>query len=138
MGENAKSLALVRQSDNKVETFLRLDVPLGWEPPEGYYVIPDDELPEGWERVPPEPEVIPEQISARQIRLWLVQNGISLGDVEQAINSIQDSMTKEIVKIEWEYAPYVERKHPWLEQLGSALGLDSNAIDHAFVQASKL
>lgn len=138
MGNNAQSLALVRQSDNKVETFLRLDIPIGWEPPEGYYVIPDDELPANWERVPAQPEIVPENISARQIRLWLVQNGISLSTVEQAIDSIQDNMAKEIVKIEWEYAPYVERKHSWLEQLGSALGLDSNAIDNAFIQASKL
>jgi hypothetical protein len=135
MGINAKSLALVRSSDNLVETFLRLDIPETWEPPEGYYVVPDDELPEGWQKYEA-PVVIPETISARQIRIWLIQHNISLSAIEQAINSIPDEVTKEIVKVEWEYAPFIERKHPWINSLGQMLGLDSNAIDRAFIEAS--
>jgi hypothetical protein len=134
MGENATSYALVRP-DGKVETFLRLDMPVGWEPEPGYALVPDDELPEGWERYE-EPAPVPTTISPRQIRIWLITHGISIAVVEQAIASIPDETQRQIVQVEWEYSPYVERTHPWLEALGSALGLDSAAIDQAFREAS--
>ena len=137
MGENATSYALVR-ADGKVETFLRLDMPAGWEPEPGYTLVPDDELPEGWERVTEELPTVPTTISARQIRLWLVTHGYTNADIENAIAGIPDEMQRNIVQIEWEYAPYVERTHPWLESLGSLLGLDSAAIDQAFREASVL
>lgn len=82
--------------------------------------------------------VIPQTVSARQVRLWLVQNGFSLDQVDAAINGIQDPMTRETVKIEWEYAPYIERSHPMLVPLAAALGLSSEQIDIAFVQANNI
>jgi len=81
---------------------------------------------------------IPESISARQIRMWLVLHNISLEAVEQAINSIEDPIQKQLINIEWEYAPYVERNHPWINTLGSILGLNSQQIDEAFIEASIL
>ncbi len=83
-------------------------------------------------------QTVPESISARQIRLWLINNGIQLIQVEQAIDNIEDQLIRETTKIEWEYAPYVERSHPWVEQLGSILGLNPSQIDSAFIEASKL
>jgi hypothetical protein len=137
MGDNFTSYAVVRQSDGKVLTFVRPDMPVGWEPEEGFVLVPDDELPENYERIDIVTPV-PESISARQIRLWLIQHNISLSTIEETINSISDAITRETVRVEWEYAPYVERKHPWLEQLGSALGLTSQDIDRAFIEASQL
>ena len=78
---------------------------------------------------------IPESVSARQIRLWLINNGFQLAQVEQAINSIEDPIVRETVKVEWEYAPYVERNHPMLIPLAQALGLSENQVDQAFIQA---
>lgn len=138
MGENAQSLALVRNADGLVETFVRLDVPDNWSPPDGYTAIPDDELPDGWQRVPEPAPPIPESVTARQIRLWLVMHGYNNIDVLTAINSITDETQRQIVEIEWEYAPYVERKHPWLEALAGVLGLDAAAIDQAFREAAVL
>lgn len=83
-------------------------------------------------------QAIPESISARQIRLWLINNGIQLNQVDNAINSIQDPITRETVKVEWEYAPYVERNHPMLVPLAQALGLTENQIDIAFIQAQNI
>lgn len=80
----------------------------------------------------------PETISARQIRLWLVDNNISLSSVETAINGIVDEKLREKTLVEWEYAPYVERNHPLLDTLGEVLGLSSEQIDTAFAQASQL
>jgi len=79
-----------------------------------------------------ETPTVPESVSARQIRLWLINNGIQ---VENAINNIEDPITRETIKVEWEYAPYVERNHPMLVPLAQALGLTENQVDTAFIQA---
>jgi hypothetical protein len=136
MGSNATSLAIVDQA-GKVVTFVRLDVPAGWTPPDGCTAIPDDELPAGWTRADGAGPV-PDQVSARQIRLWLVQHGVSMSTVDDAIASISDQATRDTVRVEWEYAPYVERSHPWLVPMAAALGLDDAAVDKAFREASSL
>lgn len=81
---------------------------------------------------------VPQTVSARQIRLWLVQHGFQLSQIETAINNIEDPMTRETVRIEWEYAPYVERTHPWLESFAFSLGLTSEQIDEAFREANEI
>jgi hypothetical protein len=80
----------------------------------------------------------PFRISARQIRLWLVQNGIALTQIDNAIDSIEDPSTREVVRIEWEFAPYVERNHPWLIPLAESLGLTPEQVDQAFIEASNI
>jgi hypothetical protein len=80
----------------------------------------------------------PAIVSARQIRLWLVRNGISLASVEAAIDAITDQPTRDSVRVEWEYAPYVERSHPWLVPLAQSLGLDDAGVDAAFREAATL
>jgi hypothetical protein len=86
----------------------------------------------------PVPPVVPDTISARQIRLWLLQNGISLQMVNTAISNIEDPLLRDSVSIEWEYAPYIERTHPMLIPLASALGLTEQQVDQAFIDASIL
>lgn len=80
----------------------------------------------------------PQSISARQIRLWLVGHGISLAAVEQAIDGIADQAQRDLVRVEWEYAPFVERSHPMLVPLAAALGLNEAQVDQAFREASTL
>ena len=75
-------------------------------------------------------------ISARQIRLWLIRQGIALTAVDAAIAAIPDQMTRETVQVEWEYAPYVERNHPMLIPLAAALGLTETQVDQAFIDAA--
>lgn len=81
---------------------------------------------------------IPESVSARQVRIWLIQHGISLAAVEAAIETIQDITLKEITKVEWEYAPYIERNHPMLVPLAEALGLTQAQLDQAFIEAQNI
>lgn len=130
------SLAIV-DSSGRVVTFVRPDVPTGWTPPDGCTAIPDDQLPTGWQYAPDESPV-PTQVSARQIRLWLLRNGVSLAAVEQAIDAIADQATRDSVRVEWEYAPHVERSHPWLVPLAQALGLTEAQVDAAFREAATL
>lgn len=79
---------------------------------------------------------VPESVSARQIRLWLVRHGISLAQVDAAIAAIPDQLQRDSVRVEWDYAPYVERAHPMLIPLAAALGLTETQVDQAFIEAA--
>ena len=121
----------------QVVTFVRDDVPAGWTPPDGCTAVPEAELPGGWQRAPDDSPV-PEQVSARQIRLWLVAHGVNLAAVEAAIDGIPDQTQRDMVRVEWEYAPCVERSHPMLVPLAAALGLSEAQVDAAFREAAGL
>jgi hypothetical protein len=97
----------------------------------GYVVTertPEDDI------VPPEPT--PATVSARQIRLWLIRQGINLAQVDAAIGAIPDQLERDSLRVEWQHAPYVERTHPMLVPLAAALGLTEEQVDQAFVEAS--
>jgi hypothetical protein len=79
---------------------------------------------------------VPESVSARQIRLWLIRQGISLAAVDAAIDGIPDQLQRDSVRVEWDYAPYVERSHPMLAPLAAALGMSEAQVDQAFVEAA--
>jgi hypothetical protein len=132
----ANSLAILNAA-GRVVTFVRPDVPAGWTPPDGCTAVPDDQLPAGWEMAP-DTSPVPEQITARQIRLWLVSHGVSMAAVEAAIDGIPDQTQRDMVRVEWEYAPYVERSHAMLIPLAAALGLDEAAVDAAFREAASI
>jgi hypothetical protein len=83
-------------------------------------------------------DIVPEVISARQIRLWLIDNNIELDSIEAVIEGIEDKNLRERTFIEWEYSPYIRRNHPLLEILGEALGLNAKQVDDAFIQANNL
>lgn len=79
---------------------------------------------------------IPQSITPRQARLGLLGAGL-LSQVDPAIESLA-SPAKEQAQIEWEYATSIERDSEWINQLGTALGLDSAGIDELFKQAAEL
>lgn len=80
----------------------------------------------------------PEYITATQVRLWLVENDVSLANVEAAISSIEDPKVREKTRVQWEYAPYIERNHPLMNAIGAMLGMTGEQIDAAFLQASQI
>lgn len=85
---------------------------------------------------PPEP--VPQSITATQVRLWLFNHGISAEAVQAAIDQIEDPEVRGRTQIQWDHAPYIERSHPLISAMGAALGLSGEAIDYAFMEASKL
>lgn len=85
----------------------------------------------------PEPEV-PATISARQIRLWLISAGVSLAQIETMINNIEDPQQREYTRVEWEYAPYIERNHPMVAVFAAELGLTEAQVDDGFITAATL
>jgi hypothetical protein len=136
MGRNATSIAIL-DAENRVVTFVRLDVPEGWFPPEGCTAVPDDELPAGW-AMAADTSPVPESISPMQARLWLVRHGINLADIDAAIDSISDQQTRDTVRVQWEYGLEVVRSSDWLAALGPVLGLDDTTLDQAFREAATL
>lgn len=75
-------------------------------------------------------------ITARQLRLWLAGAGI-LGEVEGLIAGLPEPQ-RTMAGIEWEFSISYERNHPLVIQLGTALGMTSQDLDTAWVNASKL
>lgn len=133
---NTTPLAIL-DAHGRVVTFVRPDVPPLWGPPEGCTAIPADQLPPGWQRAP-DTTPAPPSISARQARLWLIRHGITLATVDQTIASITDAMTRESVRVEWEYGTEVHRASQFVAQLGATLGLTSERLDAAFREAATL
>lgn len=92
-----------------------------------------------WPAIPtPAADAVPPVISARQARLWLVRHGIDLAAVDAAIASVPDAVTRESVRVEWEYGTEVHRDSQWLAALGPALDLDAATLDAAFREAAGL
>lgn len=78
---------------------------------------------------------IPNEISATGIRYLLLQYNISDNEINKTIDNISDPIIRDSVRVEWEYAPYIERSHPWLIPLAQAIGLSESEIDTAFREA---
>lgn len=76
---------------------------------------------------------VPQEVTMRQARLELLSRG-KLDAVQPAINSIADPMQKQAAQIEWDYSNAVQRNHPFVINLGLALGLDLDAV---FIEAAK-
>ena len=75
--------------------------------------------------------VVPQSITMRQARLHLLDLEL-LDDIESFIS--QDRKWQ----IEWEYASEILRDSKLIEAVKTSLGLDDNAVDNMFIEASKL
>lgn len=105
-----------------------------------YRVEAADEVPSGKKVVSSSVEVIngypkivnvladisPEDytLTARQLRLGLIRNNISLTIVQTAINSIPDTQQRDEAQVYWEYSPFVVWSHPMTQTLISLVGID--------------
>lgn len=87
---------------------------------------------------PPQPLPVqaPQEVTMRQARLALLDVGL-LANVQTAINSLPEP-AKTKAQIEWDYSNALQRSNPFVTTLGTALGLDSTALDNLFIQASTL
>lgn len=67
-------------------------------------------------------------LTARQFKLGLVRNGITLATVEALITDDEDN-------IEWSYATSFERQHPLVASLSAVLGLSAAQVDAMWLVA---
>lgn len=77
-------------------------------------------------------------LTARQLRLGLVSNGISLSSVTATIGGMSAGPDKDKAQIEWEYASTFNRMHPLIATVGAALGLNEEEIDNMWLAAAGL
>ena len=80
---------------------------------------------------------VPTIVTMRQARLAMLQAGL-LSQVEAAIAAIEDAGQRQAVQIESEYAAEVNRAHPWVQSLATALGLTEKQLDDLFNLAATL
>lgn len=83
------------------------------------------------------PEPIPHYppLTARQLRIGLLNAGISTAAVSAAIEEIEDETEREIARIEWKYASEFERDHHLIDMVGDTLGLTPEQINAAWLAA---
>lgn len=77
-------------------------------------------------------------LTARQLRLGLVNNGFSLAQVEAAIGALPEGADKEKAQIEWQYAGEFNRDHPLLVAIAAQLGISTEQFDVMWAEARKL
>ncbi|WP_437416342.1 hypothetical protein [Sinorhizobium meliloti] len=77
-------------------------------------------------------------LTARQLRLGLINNSLAPAQVTAEIEAMPDGVAKETARIEWEYATSFERMHPLIGTVGAALGLDDDQIDAMWTAALSL
>lgn len=109
------------------------------------------EYPDGWRWqngslvVYAPPPLTPEEaraamrsLTARQLRLGLLDAGISPSAVSATIGGMPAGPDKDKAQIEWEYATTFNRTHPLIETVGGALGLTDQQIDAMWLAAVSL
>lgn len=99
-------------------------VQAGWSLIDGVWTAP----PEA-----PTPSSIPQEVSMRQAKVALFQMGMLA-----QINSIIESSSDEILKLEWQYAQTVKRSWPTLPSLAQQIPLTDEDIDNLFILADSL
>jgi hypothetical protein len=83
----------------------------------------------GNERYKPNVEIV----SQRQLRLWLLRNKQKTdADIRAMLVGNDEGL------IEWEFESEINKAHPLVQSLGSALGMSVEDIDQAFIGAKQI
>lgn len=77
-------------------------------------------------------------LTPRQIRLMMLQIGVSESAVEAAIAAIEDPVDRAAAQIEWSWATRYERDHPLVVQLAAALEFEPGELDALWEYAAGL
>lgn len=88
----------------------------------------------------PEPSTDPKDYSLtrRQLRLGLLDLGITDDDVVAQIEAIPDETAKATALIEWQDAQNYDFEHPLVVSLITAIGLDGISVSAAWLAAKEL
>lgn len=71
---------------------------------------------------------VPTTITARQLRLALVEKGVDIGKIDKIINALPEEQ-KTVAQISWEYAHTFERNNPMILQIAEVMKLTSEDLD---------
>ncbi len=120
-----------------VVTFVRADVPPGWQPPAGCKAVPEAALPVGYKMAAALPQPVPESVKAVQFRHILICKGLSAG-VDAAVEQIAMPVEREMVRNYWEYETEFARSSPRLAMLAAACRFTDAQLDDLFREASEI
>jgi hypothetical protein len=84
---------------------------------------------------PPLSCTVPLVLTPRQIRLELLEHGITESDMDTLLNTLQ-SPTKEQALIEWKYALEFRWDNPLLNQVAAMLNFTQDDINHLFIDGA--
>jgi hypothetical protein len=87
------------------------------------------------ERRLPQP---PDACTPRQLRIALIQTGISPSTIDAQIQAISDPTQKEIAYAEWEYALEIKKEHPLVTMMAVNLNLTEQQVNDIFTLAVTL
>lgn len=121
---------------------------ISFEADTGWPVVSDDVFPGDTDNedgtfsrpVAPEPTVEEKRaamlsLTARQFKLGLVRNSISLDTVAAQIAAITDDLERQEAEIEWQTAAQFERLNPLVVSIASAIGLTDEQVDTMWLAA---
>lgn len=77
-------------------------------------------------------------LSARQIRSILVLKGIPLASVQAYIEGLPESVEKDLLLIDWEYATEFERDHLAIARVATAFEIPPETVDDWWFEAAAL
>lgn len=80
---------------------------------------------------------VPSAISPRQLRIALLERGVSTDMVEYAIDQMSEPLKSKAL-IEWEYALGFERINPLVTPIATILGYTEAQIDALWIYASTI
>lgn len=80
----------------------------------------------------------PDTCSPRQLRIALIQTGISPSIIDAQIDGISDPVQKEISRAEWEYALEIKKEHPLVGMIATSLNLTEQQVTDIFILAITL
>lgn len=80
----------------------------------------------------------PDTCTPRQLRIALIQTGISPSTIDNQIDAIPDPVQKEIARAEWEYALEIKKQHPLVAMMAANLNLTDQQVNDIFSLAVML
>lgn len=85
--------------------------------------------------VPPPADLL--DVTPRQMRQALILSGVSLQQIEDALNSLPEPQ-KSLAWVEWEYSNAFERNRPLVAQVSAMLGWTEQQLDDLWILAGSL
>lgn len=82
-------------------------------------------------------KAVPASITARQLRLVLLEKGVDINKIDKIINALPEEQ-KTVAQISWEYAHIFERNNPMLLQVAEAIGITEKELNDIFIQGNLL
>jgi hypothetical protein len=110
----------------------------------GEMTLPDETTEEEWQaQLLPyaTPKAVPvktyKDVTPRQIRQALILSGITLSQIDDAINSLPEP-TQSLARVEWEYSIAFQRNRPLVAQVAQMLQWTSEQVDALWELAGTL